>query len=283
MGTCNAGAKKVGVHGQLPGGGLYVFFKRLVELILSPVTFVFVFDGPERPNFKRGHEVRHKKVWWTNLAIELIQHFGQVVHQVSLFTVDFLSLFFSHYLFAKAPGEAEAELARLNTEGYIDAVITSDGDTYVFGANCVLRTIYQKAKNHPDEYILYRSQTRQPYTRGGLILFALLTGGDYDTGLHRCGPGSAIALAKCGFGDQLIDAFEHLNGPDFDRFLIQWCCNIRAELHSNSRGHLERCQPKLAMDIPDTFPERRTLELYINPVTSWRIFGKVYFYRWSIL
>lgn len=38
-----------------------------------------------------------------------------------------------------APGEAEAELAYLNRVGVLDAVVTDDVDTFVFGAAVVIR------------------------------------------------------------------------------------------------------------------------------------------------
>ena len=39
----------------------------------------------------------------------------------------------------QAPGEAEAELALLNGTNLIDAVMTDDGDTFIFGATCVIK------------------------------------------------------------------------------------------------------------------------------------------------
>lgn len=39
----------------------------------------------------------------------------------------------------QAPGEAEAELARLSDEGFIDAVMTEDVDAFAFGAKVVIR------------------------------------------------------------------------------------------------------------------------------------------------
>lgn len=39
----------------------------------------------------------------------------------------------------KAPGEAEAELAYLNRIGVIDAVLSDDVDTFLFGAKMVVR------------------------------------------------------------------------------------------------------------------------------------------------
>lgn len=40
----------------------------------------------------------------------------------------------------QAPGEAEAELAFLNREGHIDAIMSDDCDTFIFGA----RTVFKK-------------------------------------------------------------------------------------------------------------------------------------------
>jgi 5'-3' exonuclease len=39
----------------------------------------------------------------------------------------------------QAPGEAEAELAYLNSIGEIDAVLSDDVDTFLFGATMVIR------------------------------------------------------------------------------------------------------------------------------------------------
>lgn len=41
----------------------------------------------------------------------------------------------------KAKGEAEALCAQLNSEGYVDACITSDSDAFLFGAKCVIKGI----------------------------------------------------------------------------------------------------------------------------------------------
>lgn len=39
----------------------------------------------------------------------------------------------------QAPGEAEAELALMNRQGKIDAVLSDDVDTLLFGAKCIIR------------------------------------------------------------------------------------------------------------------------------------------------
>jgi 5'-3' exonuclease len=48
----------------------------------------------------------------------------------------------------KAPGEAEAELARLNQAGIIDIVLTDNSDVFLFGATRVMRT-YVPEYFHP--------------------------------------------------------------------------------------------------------------------------------------
>ncbi|KAF8186238.1 PIN domain-like protein [Pholiota molesta] len=251
MAECNAGAKAAGVNNQRAGAGLYLFYKRLTEFIKAPVALVFVLDGPARPNYKRGHQVRQQSIWWTDLAVELIEHFGYWVHL--------------------APGEAEAELAKLNSEGFIHAVITSDSDAYLFGTTMLLRR-KDRAKDRKDldEYHIYKpGMGGLPLNQEGIILFALLSGGDYGPGITGCGPATAVALAKCGFGDQLLAAHRQLSDTEYEGFLIQWRCAIRSELHTNSQGFLPRRQPNVATAISDAFPDRRILRLYASPVTSW--------------
>jgi hypothetical protein len=89
----------------------------------------------------------------------------------------------------------------------------------------------------------------------GLILFALLCGGDYDPGIDNCGVITAFGLARCGFGDKLVDAIQNLHDHDLDHFLVQWRDSLQFELSSNSQGMLCKCQPQLALHIPDTFPK----------------------------
>ena len=97
-----------------------------------------------------------------------------------------------------APGEAEAELAYLNRVGVIDAILSDDVDCFLFGAKTVIRNSSSTlsgnkkhgAKNahgkddgqhvniyHFDELMEHPDIQ---LTQGGLILIALLRGGDYD-------------------------------------------------------------------------------------------------------
>jgi Holliday junction resolvase YEN1 len=98
-------------------------------------------------------------------------------------------------------------------------------------------------------------------SQGSLILFALLTGGDYGDGVKGCGPTTALALIHGGYGDRLLSAFHRLDGDVFKQFLIEWRSAVQRELATNSHHFLSRSQPKLAEGISDIF--------LANPITSW--------------
>ncbi|CAN1236784.1 Flap endonuclease GEN-like 1 [Linum grandiflorum] len=46
----------------------------------------------------------------------------------------------------EAKGEAEALCAQLNLDGHVDACITADSDAFLFGAQCVIKSIKPNAK-----------------------------------------------------------------------------------------------------------------------------------------
>ena len=106
-------------------------------------------------------------------------------------------------------------------------------------------------------------------THGGLILIALLSGGDYhQAGLSGCGPKVAHGLARCGFGDSLLSAARNLSREDLKEYLITWKTDLAEELRTNSRGILGRRYNSLSKAIPEEFPDIDILISYSNPITS---------------
>ncbi|KAF8804934.1 hypothetical protein BYT27DRAFT_7010473, partial [Phlegmacium glaucopus] len=86
---------------------------------------------------------------------------------------------------------------------------------------------------------------------------------------EKCGSATAFGLARCGFGDELLEAAQNFQGKAFDDFLLRWRIELQHELESNSRGMLHSRQPQLAGQIPDSFPNRDIIQLYVDPLTSW--------------
>ncbi|KAJ7502076.1 PIN domain-like protein, partial [Mycena galericulata] len=234
-------------------------FYKCCNLQHAPVTVLSVFDGPGRPRDKRGiRRIRNNPRHLTALLKQLLTSFG-----------------YYHYT---APGEAEAELAQLNKLGFIDVVITEDSDTLAFGATCVLRTSGFVHFIHGLPYVtdpaeIYTSASIASHPvdldEDGLLLFALLVGGDYDRGVPQCGHKIAHGLARCGFGRelrQILTAPNHAN--DLERTLAAWRSALKSELTTNSSDFLDKRHPKLAGNIGGDFPNLDIVKLYTNSLTS---------------
>ncbi|KAJ6457149.1 PIN domain-like protein [Mycena vitilis] len=229
---------------------LKALFYKLAALNEIGLDAVIVFDGKHGPDVKRGKQVRKKLHWLIAEFVKLIDLFG----------------FHSHM----APGEADAELACLDKFGFIDGILTDDGDVATFGVRRIFRRFN---KDHKDKITVYTSEAMQSHpdvglTQGGIFLLAILGGGDYDmAGLVGCGPHIAHALACCGFGDSLLAACQNMVEADLKLFLVRWREDLRLELATNLRGFLRSRQPNLSTKIPEAFPSLRVLKLYIQPVT----------------
>ncbi|EAU80898.1 hypothetical protein CC1G_03074 [Coprinopsis cinerea okayama7 len=246
---------------------LRTLFFRCATLMKSPFLPLFVFDGPKRPDWKRGRKIN-------KTPSKLIPGMKQIVEAFG----------FEH---RTAPGEAEAELAYLNRIGAIDGILSDDVDNFLFGATAVIRNpsntlsgnrsnpILNAAgkddKNHSWVFKMSDITTHPQVglTRGGLILIGLLSGGDYhQSGVERCGIKTAVALAKCGFGDTLYQAATNLTKDQLPDFLDNWRHELRHEVATNSRGLIGRKSPALAKCITDAFPDIDVLLSYVNPITS---------------
>ncbi|KAK7006106.1 flap endonuclease GEN 1 [Favolaschia claudopus] len=227
-----------------------IFFFKLAQWSRAPLVLIFVFDGFGRPLIKRGKQVLAQPQQLVEGCKAAIEAFGYYHHQ--------------------APGEAEAELAQMNKLGFIDAVITEDSDTFVYGAVCVIRKLGPNIETNAQIFSSTRL-TSAPFhlDEDGLLLFVLLTGGDYDDGVRGCGANIAHPLAKCGFGRELRHILVSFAGDQRSQELALWRDRLRAELRTNSSNLLQRKQPRLAASIMDTFPSSRVIDLYINPYTSW--------------
>ena len=98
-----------------------------------------------------------------------------------------LNLFGAGIMFA--PGEAEAQCARLEYDSITDGTITDDSDTFLFGGRRVYRHM-TPGKMTP----ILHSMDDLGYNRNQLIGIAHLTGSDYCTGVNGIGPKVKVKL-----------------------------------------------------------------------------------------
>lgn len=123
-------------NGELqPAGELLALHKLFRCLLGLRAQVILVFDGPEKPGMKRLVRVSRQLHWMVAPTICLAEAFNFSHHQVCGTS----SVCERSLTPLQAPGDAEAELAYLASEGFIDAVLTADSDTFLFGAKVLLR------------------------------------------------------------------------------------------------------------------------------------------------
>lgn len=229
---------------------LRTLYYRLIKLLGLSIQPLFVFDGPSRPQFKRNVKINLHAASLDNfLTTELLRKFGFLCHD--------------------APGEAEAECALLQKEGIVDAVLSEDVDTIMFGCGMSLRNWTAegtRGNKGPTHVNVYTEEATRNGAAGldseGMILIALMSGGDYITaGIPRCGIKTACRAARAGFGHHLCQlAIDDHSG------LKDWRQNLQHELQTNQSNFFR--QKHKALTIPDDFPDQLVLGYYKRPVIS---------------
>ncbi|GFP59458.1 hypothetical protein ACSS6W_010799 [Trichoderma asperelloides] len=222
-------------------------FYRLVRLLGTPIQPIFVFDGPNKPKFKRNRRSGRGDGFSAAHAKRLIRLFGFVAHD--------------------APGEAEAECAFLQKNGVVDAVLSEDVDTIMFGCTRTMRNWSAEGKGtRPTHVSMYDveelNMANLGLDREGMVLVALMSGGDYiPEGVPGCGPKVACEAAKAGYGKSLCQ----LRASDTEGLRL-WKTSLIHELQTNESKYF-RIRHK-SLTIPEDFPNMEVLRYYTHPVVS---------------
>ncbi|KAK1523151.1 hypothetical protein CPAR01_14004 [Colletotrichum paranaense] len=180
-------AQEAAIQEQSPGSHPRekAILERLLPLMRLGIHVVFVFDGEQRPQIKRGSKRYGQRESTTALIKNTLDHI----------LVPWLQV----------PGEAEAECALLQQQGLVDAVWSEDGDCFMFGSTVVIRdlrdTKNHKFKEHARIFDMrdIRRLKAGLYNKKSVACFAMLTGCDYaPSGLLGCGTRLAQELVKDG-------------------------------------------------------------------------------------
>ncbi|KAI0696043.1 PIN domain-like protein, partial [Cerioporus squamosus] len=240
-------------------------FSRLAMLAERPIHAVFVADGRQRPTYKRGKQVKPAEVWLTDGLRRMVEAFGFGWLEVSVCRWKYRPYSFPPVF--QAAGEAEAELSRMASLGLIDAVMTDDSDTLVFGATVVIRKYVRTGSDKVSVYRRTNILDKTGLSTDDLFLFALLVGCDYDQeGLRNCGPKVAEGLARYGLGRTLRRALDTYNDEQLAQYLVVWRDQVRSRLRDDPHGYIGRKHPQLAANIPPMFPKLEAARLLASPV-----------------
>jgi flap endonuclease-1 len=115
-----------------------------------------------------------------------------------------------------APGEAEAECARLCTIGAVDAVMSEDMDSLAFGSSKMLSNISAKGDSYT---IINRDKALAllGFTSAQFVDLCILLGSDYTGTLPGIGPKRALSLMqKYGSIQSILQALKIGESPDFN-------------------------------------------------------------------
>jgi holliday junction resolvase YEN1 len=229
---------------------LRTLYYRLLKLLALPIHPLFVYDGKNKPLTKRNKTVKaYGTCILDEMSKELIQTFRFPYHT--------------------APGEAEAECALLQRRGVVDAVMSQDVDALMFGSTATLRDWSKegtKGNNTSSHVNVLRAEetfTNTGLDSDGMILVALLSGGDYNTeGIPGFGPSLACEVARAKFGTELLQLMR--NG-DADG-VREWRERLQYELETNESGYFRKRHKTIK--IPNNFPDSTIFGYYTDPAVS---------------
>jgi len=192
-------------------------FYRSVELIQNDIRLVYVFDGIPSMLKQKTIEARMRrrnealKAWQTAKEageIEEARAHAQASTRIDKNIVDgaktLLDMMGIPYI--NAPSEGEAQASHMAKKGIVDAVVSQDYDTLLFGAPRILRNINISGKRklprknvyitiEPEEVNLGETLKQLGVSQEQLIWIGILLGTDFNDGIKGVGPKTALKIA----------------------------------------------------------------------------------------
>ncbi len=257
-------------------------FYRTLNLMGEGLTLAFVFDGsPHRLKHqtlraRMAVKEKAKEEWKVALEKGDMERARSKARQTSRLTKEMLDearhlLRLMGLPYVQAPSEGEAQASHMNRKGDAYAVVSQDFDSILFGAKYVARNLALSGRrklpdkrvwvNAPPEMIDARQSLENlGLTRGQMVDVALLIGTDFNPGIKRIGPKTALKLIrKHGDIEAVLEAkgleipeLEELRGiflcPQVtDDYTLRWgdmdgegMIEFLCEEHDFSRGRIER-------------------------------------------
>lgn len=223
-------------------------FHQVLHLIKTGAQLIFVYDGPETPNNKRGvgrKGIPQYKPYEPARAAHLRDD-EEKERERDPRHIECLSKKMLQHLrieYRDEVGEAEAECAALNEAKLVDAVLTADDDAFVFGATTVY-TLHTANEKEGVMVRVYRLEDLVPLTRPNMQVLAVLAGGDYSNGLKGCGPLLALQIARTENGQELLTLGDVENDNEQPGKWRRWEQGLVFQLRTNTQGffrHSKSC------------------------------------------
>ncbi|MGQ4910967.1 MAG: flap endonuclease-1 [Candidatus Thorarchaeota archaeon] len=193
-------------------------FYRTVNLLENGIDPAFVFDG-EPPKLKADEIARRRAVrdeafreWKVAKAEGRVEDARKAAQASSRLTTSMITeskalLEALGVPVIQAPSEGEAVAAQMAREGYVWASASQDNDSLLYNCPRMIRNLSitgRRRASRPGSYKVVHPQLIQldqnlkilGITREQLIDIAILVGTDYNAGLPRVGPKTALKLIR---------------------------------------------------------------------------------------
>lgn len=193
-------------------------FYRSAKLIENGIKPVYVFDGAPTKLKRRTRERRSrvketaKKKWEAALSKGELKEAKKYAQATSRLTPEMADeskelLDCIGIPWVQAEGEGEAQAALMAREGLAYAAASQDFDALLFGAPVLVRNISITGRRkvprqdryvmiEPEEIRLKETLTELGLTREQLVIVGMLTGTDFNEGVRRVGPKTALKIVK---------------------------------------------------------------------------------------
>ena len=212
---------------------------RTINLLEARVTPVFVFDGMPPLLKRRTLEARANRRENALKEWERARREGQVeearIHamastKINKEIVDSSKELLTHMgiPFMQAPSEGEAQGAALVRDGLAYASASQDYDSFLFGADVVIRNLTISGRRKlPMKNVWIEVKTERIMLKNlldslgidrlQLIHLGMLTGTDFNSGIERVGPKTALKIVKEHRSlDDIIAFIKSRYGAEFD-------------------------------------------------------------------
>lgn len=193
-------------------------FYRSTKLIENGIKPIYVFDGKRTKLKGKTMEQRAKakqiakEKWERALAkgeLKEAKKFAQATSRLTPEMADETKelLDYMGIPWVQAEGEGEAQAALMVQEGAAYAVASQDFDSLLFGAPVLVRNLSITGRRkvprqdrfimiEPEEIRLKETLKELGITREQLINIGILTGTDFNEGVYRVGPKTALKIVK---------------------------------------------------------------------------------------
>ncbi|KAK7394828.1 hypothetical protein VNO78_15368 [Psophocarpus tetragonolobus] len=225
---------------------LRLTFFRTINLFSKFGAFpVFIVDGTPSPMKSQARIARYFQSSGIELTSLPVPKEGVSAQRNQLFSsrvqecVELVELLGMPVLRAK--GEAEALCAQLNSEGHVDACITSDSDAFLCGAKCIIKCFCPNSKEPFECYNMSDIEAGLGLKRKHLIAISLLVGNDHAmNGVRGIGLDNALHFVKAFSEDDVLNRLREIGKGNIS--LIPVCIKFDNNMDMDGTS-LNRKQP----------------------------------------